>query len=984
MLKTFTSNRKFPTRLSPLAVAALSLFFDGTLLADPPASSGPLLPPIPDVAATGQQLAAGAHGSYVPFRGTTSNSLPDGPVAGNGDIGLVMGGKPEQIDFYIGKADFWGVQHGCIRRVGWLELSSPQLQNATSEVDQNIGPATITGKFTNGGAAMSFKSWVSATKNMVVTQLTNTGSEPLDFSSKLFDGLTSNGNEATYGSSAGSTWLKVSPDLALLSVGNQYLMNPRGGFQGSIASLKIFDQALNPAKLGKLDATEAPKLGNKLDTAGAPKAIYHWPLSGTAGEHGPTADMAGGDGAGTVTGALLLPQRQFTVTAWVNATGAGNLNYIASTMFSQYGSDKYPFQRGFALNLDKGRLSSTLNYTSTAAQDAFPLNQWVQVAAVYDGNALTLYQNGEQVARTTDFATASQVMSWDKKTIHTGDKDLPFEGCAPEGVMLQRIIGPTTREDTQALKFTLGPGQEATLVLPVVTDRNTPDFMAAAQELAQKADPELLAKLYQDHVKWWADFWSKSFIEIPDKKIQDNWYASLYLLACCSKPGCPPPGLWGNFGNGDNMNWSGDYTLDYNYEAPFWGGLSTNHLELVENYDQVLLDHIPRGLSTAQHYNYQGLYFYCHFIPSPSWSDDYGTFWGQKSLALFSVVNCAQRWRYTHDLAYAKKIYPLLKGVADFWDNYLVLKDSRYVDLDDSACEQSGSDTNPATTLSFLRLVYPCLMEISRLLNVDADRRDRWNDIVTNLSPLPIVTADKIGAGLEQIDPSVLHGNLFIRNTEAGSNFPTVMYSLYHDHQVRTSSPGMNSTLVVFPGWTIGLESSDHDLQAAYNTVLTAAEWFDFNNDCTFYPSAAAVGIDPQLILSNMRALVDSETPNFIIHAGGGTENFPIVPATLSLMFVQSYQENIHIFPNWPMNQDASFGNLNACGGFLVGSEVKQGRILYVKIQSNAAQPCRLVNPWPKAKVWVTSNQRPGGAFSGSILKFATKLNEVLVLTPQH
>jgi hypothetical protein len=432
------------------------------------------------------------------------------------------------------------------------------------------------------------------------------------------------------------------------------------------------------------------------------------------------------------------------------------------------------------------------------------------------------------------------------------------------------------------------------------------------------------------------------------------------------------------------MNWSGDYTLDYNYEAPFWGGLPTNHLELVENYDQVLLDHIPRGLSIAQHYNYQGLYFYCHFIPSPSWSDDYGTFWGQKSLALFSVVNCAQRWRYTHDLAYAKKIYPLLKGVADFWDNYLVMQDGRYVDLDDSACEQSGHDTNPATTISFIRLVYPSLIEISQLLNVDADRRDRWNDILTNLSPLPITTADKIGAGLEQIDPSVLHGNLFIRNTEVGCNFPTVMYSLYHDHQVRNSSPGMNSSLVIFPGWTIGLESSDHDLQAAYNTVLVDAEWFDFNNDCTFYPSAAAVGIDPQLILSNMRALVDSETPNFIIHAGGGTENFPIVPETLSLMFVQSYQENIHIFPNWPMDQDASFGNLNACGGFLVSSEVKQGRIPYVKIQSNAAQPCRLVNPWPHSTVWVASNQRPGGVLAGPILKFATKLNEVLVLTPQH
>jgi hypothetical protein len=37
--------------------------------------------------------------------------------------------------------------------------------------------------------------------------------------------------------------------------------------------------------------------------------------------------------------------------------------------------------------------------------------------------------------------------------------------------------------------------------------------------------------------------------------------------------------------------------------------------------------------------------------------------------------------------------------------------------------------------------------------------------------------------------------------------------------------------------------------EAAYHTVLADAEWFDSNDDCTFYPCAAAIGIDPKLIL---------------------------------------------------------------------------------------------------------------------------------------
>lgn len=32
---------------------------------------------------------------------------PDAPLAGNGDIGITMGGTPDSLCFYIGKNDFW-------------------------------------------------------------------------------------------------------------------------------------------------------------------------------------------------------------------------------------------------------------------------------------------------------------------------------------------------------------------------------------------------------------------------------------------------------------------------------------------------------------------------------------------------------------------------------------------------------------------------------------------------------------------------------------------------------------------------------------------------------------------------------------------------------------------------------------------------------------------------------------------------------------
>ena len=59
--------------------------------------------------------------------------------------------------------------------------------------------------------------------------------------------------------------------------------------------------------------------------------------------------------------------------------------------------------------------------------------------------------------------------------------------------------------------------------------------------------------------------------------------------------------------------------------------------------------------------------------------------------------------------------------------------------------------------------------------------------------------------------------------------------------------------------------------------------------------------------------------------AAAARNNMRIVPATLAAMFVQSYQTNMHIFPDWPTNQSAAFGNLNACGGFLVSSAITLG-----------------------------------------------------------
>ena len=978
---------------------------------------------VPDPAAMGRALVADVSGHYnAPPRHLVTDKVTDGAVTGNGDLAITVGGPSSALKFFVGKADFWGVLHGSIMPVGSLTLNVPVLKGGSYSLNENIGPATVTGTFVKEGYGLSVTSWVATKENTAVIQLNNVGTQPLTLSSQLLDGFAGSvGNPATYGSTNNSTWLNVSPDTVYLELGNQMhnvLAAGAPSFNGRIADVRLFDRALSGTLLAALDSVDAPAVPPLLQWTATRPGVADLVGNVTLDQndlHGGSAVLTGSPGAEVAVADLPLPQRQFTVSAWVKVPAAGGNGCIVAAQipYPQTWSARYPspYVRGLTLQLVNGALSASLNQSGTysvanevfnadavnqfaaTAKNPLPAGQWIRVAVTYDGSVLKIFTNGIEVGATAPFPTGTNgMMGWNKMAMHIGDPNVPYRACGPQGLLIQRVLGaPTTETNQGDLTFTLPAGGQATIVLAAVTDRNAPDYFSAAQKQARSATTASLARLRQQHDQWWSDFWSKSFVQIPDQNIQDTWYASLYLLACCSTSNAPAPGLWGSFCTSPSPAWSGDYTLDYNYEATFWGALACNHPELADNYDRPLLEQMPRGRSTAEYF-YQtnhGIYYYCHLIPTPAWSDDPGTFWGQKANAIFAAVNCAMRWKYTQDPAYAAKIYPYLKGVADFWDDYLVLQDGHYVDYHDSCWENSGDDMNPVTTLAFIQLVYPALVDISKVLDVDADRRAKWNDINARLAPLPIVPASSIPALNALGTPYNAPGVSVIRNSTIGTAFPKPMVKDYKDHTIRMSGAGMSSAQVIFPGWNIGLESEPSLLLAASNTFWLAAQWFDYNNDCNFYPGAACAGYDPNTILSTLDAfLTHYRYHNYMINVvmpgfggGGGTEHYAIVPATLAAMFVQSYQTNLHVFPDWPKDQSAAFGRLNACGGFLVSSAITLGQPEYVCIESTAGKMLRLANPWPGEKVRCLSSLNGPVTLSGAVLSYQTKAGEVLTLT---
>ena len=121
--------------------------------------------------------------------------------------------------------------------------------------------------------------------------------------------------------------------------------------------------------------------------------------------------------------------------------------------------------------------------------------------------------------------------------------------------------------------------------------------------------------------------------------------------------------------------------------------------------------------------------------------------------------------------------------------------------------------------------------------------------------------------------------------------------------------------------------------------------------------------------LPNGMSLFEGPTAASVEHLG-------LLATTLQEALVQSVSphsgepEIIRVFPAWPSEWEASF-RLLVRGGFLVSSEMKEGKVTLVEIESRLGEECRLRNPW--ARTCVVSEINHGGReLAGELLRFQT------------
>ncbi len=534
----------------------------------------------------------------------------------------------------------------------------------------------------------------------------------------------------------------------------------------------------------------------------------------------------------------------------------------------------------------------------------------------------------------------------------TDDVDIPSE-------VALALISPNGNDT-----IILEPGKKICLALAIESKFKNKKSLENVLSQLTKINENSVATLLEKHNKWWDAYWNKSSVSIDDTVLMKAYYQGLYTMAACSRDPKFPPGIFG-WVTTDTPSWNGDYHLNYNFQAPFYALSAANRLEQANPHDAPLLDFMARGEWYAKNIaNARGILYPVGIGPmgievtkdNPNYRNSKnieqgGLFFGQRSNAAYGLINMAQYWRCTYDNTYGKKIYPYALAVVNFWEDYLKLEDGRYVIYGDAIHEGSGNDKNPILSLGLIRNALDLVLDLSNTLQVDENRRAKWNDILAKLSDFPVQTRN---------------GKKVFRYTEEGTAW-------WNDNGLGIQH--------IYPGNAITLASSEEWLTVARNTIDEMKRWRDYNTGSSFFTAAIRVGYNPQVVFNELQKYALRTYPNgFQLSNPHGIENSCTVANALNEMLCMSVGNNIRLFEGYPKSANASFKNIRAWGAFLVSAGLTNGVVSNVEIFSERGRQCTVVNPWPGKRVRLLRNGKKAESIEGTLIAFKTGINETVKL----
>jgi hypothetical protein len=461
-----------------------------------------------------------------------------------------------------------------------------------------------------------------------------------------------------------------------------------------------------------------------------------------------------------------------------------------------------------------------------------------------------------------------------------------------------------------------------------------------ARDPASRARAQLGPAARAAHLEWWRRFWSRSWIELPDKLEENLWYMGVYQQAACSRSDQAVSffGLWHPL---EHRTWYDAYVSDAQVPMIWWLCFSTNHLELLYPSHRTFARY---AAEFARYTGHDGMVVPHFFHPEWAGGLDYVTGSNtHKGATSWFVMNFWWDYLYSGDRVFLREVtYPLLRMAADFFTGYLIKEsDGRYHLLDSNSPEQDGTKKDNTFDWSLLRFLYRASIQASETLGVDAELRSLWRERLDNLYALP-GDRQTVWECSTVAHPYRCH--------------PVVMFTLHPTNALDYGTPEYERARRTMEPVTRLFGFRYEDRHAPIPAFEGGVEPNGFSSGI-LTTSAARLGgremyrrflygliIRFHMKQNGLRALIDTRQSDDISRSSlVEAANAHTVAITETL--VQSWRDHVRLFGCIEKKGRYRFSGLRAAPGVALEAEAVDGTVRHLKAKCVAAGQVKLV--WP-------------------------------------
>jgi hypothetical protein len=463
-----------------------------------------------------------------------------------------------------------------------------------------------------------------------------------------------------------------------------------------------------------------------------------------------------------------------------------------------------------------------------------------------------------------------------------------------------------------------------------------PEALTEAQAATAEARRLGLPQLEADHRTWWHAYYPKSFVTFPDPRLEAYYWIQIYKLGSAMRPDGPIldlNGPWFNATPWPGIWWNLNIQLTY---SPLF---RANRLDLAEslfrNLDrnrQALIDNVPERLrADAAAIGRSSGPDLVRPVDLATAQSDAAREMGDLPWTLYYY------WLYYRnqmdDRILRERVYPLLKRAIGNYLAYVERGDDGRWHLPPTESPELATVPDANYDLALLHWGLETLIASAARLRLDDPLLPRWRDVLANLTPFPADSSGlMVGRGRPWKESHRHYSHLL-------AIYPLHLITPDHPEQralIETSLRTWERDAALFRGYSFTGGASMHALlgegDSAWNRLnryLDAPRYVEPN---TFYAEAGPVIETPLSAATSIQEL-------FLQDWGGALRVFPAIPAAWS---------------------DAAFDRLRADGAFLVSAVRRAGRTAWVRIESLAGEPCRLVvADWERAVVRAHAGSTP-------------------------